>query len=122
MSGTIWGFPEDIRIGEEVDSKSIAPQGVAGSSPVSSAGKRTPREHCVTGCFFVFVDPGNHQLSFSFLRERVWENIRGNGIAISTHGRVAARVGISSGKWQVARSHRSGILLLTTLEAFRLGF
>ena len=29
--------PEGIRIGEEVDSKSIAPQGVAGSSPVPSA-------------------------------------------------------------------------------------
>ena len=29
--------PEGIRIGEEVDSKSIAPYGVAGSSPVPSA-------------------------------------------------------------------------------------
>ncbi len=30
-------LPEGIRIGEEVDSKSIALQGVAGSSPVPSA-------------------------------------------------------------------------------------
>ena len=33
-------LPEGIRIGEEVDSKSIAPQGVAGSSPVPSASLR----------------------------------------------------------------------------------
>ena len=48
-------FPEGIRIGEEVDSKSIAPQGVAGSSPVPSAYLNAPpRTFCFRGCFCVF--------------------------------------------------------------------
>ena len=44
--------PEDMRIGEQVDSKSIARQRVAGSSPVSSALLKTPRKTpCFSGCF-----------------------------------------------------------------------
>ena len=45
-------LPEGTRIGEEVDSKSIAPQGVAGSSPVPSAYPNAPpRAFCFRGCF-----------------------------------------------------------------------
>ena len=43
----LMAFPEDMRIGEQVDSKSIAPHGVAGSSPVSSALYEGPEERSV---------------------------------------------------------------------------
>lgn len=43
-----------MRIGEQVDSKSIAPQGVAGSSPVSSArAKHRPQDDRVWGGVFL---------------------------------------------------------------------
>lgn len=46
-------LPEGTRIGEEVDSKSIAPQGVAGSSPVPSAYLNAPPQTlCFRGCFW----------------------------------------------------------------------
>ena len=45
---------EDKRIGKQVDSKSIALHGVAGSSPVSSAGKKIGRM-CTFACLPFFV-------------------------------------------------------------------
>ena len=78
-------LPEGIRIGEEVDSKSIAPQGVAGSSPVPSASLREKaHELQAHEPFFMAMNQCTDQTRRNLLLFAIIENDRSLSIGFTS--------------------------------------